>query len=127
MTWNNYCKHGTYIGTPSGADYICGACEDGADTLVQAVEIVLTHKGQPHRDLGVIYRTTSDDRAEKIFALWRVILTNDVAGEWAIERRTFASWVCADEVLPTDVPLIVPEWGFTDALIESEFYAPVFE
>jgi len=24
-----YCKHGTYIGGPSGPDYICGPCEDG--------------------------------------------------------------------------------------------------
>lgn len=24
-----YCKHGVYIGSPGGADYMCGACEDG--------------------------------------------------------------------------------------------------
>ena len=24
-----YCEHGTYIGTPYGADHICGYCEDG--------------------------------------------------------------------------------------------------
>ena len=23
------CKHGTYIGTPGGPDYLCGQCEDG--------------------------------------------------------------------------------------------------
>ena len=28
-----YCKHGTYVGYPGGADYICGFCEDGANTL----------------------------------------------------------------------------------------------
>lgn len=29
-TWGGtYCKHGTYVGTPGGADYICGACEEG--------------------------------------------------------------------------------------------------
>ncbi len=22
-----YCKHGNYIGTPGGADYMCGLCE----------------------------------------------------------------------------------------------------
>lgn len=27
----SYCKHGTYVGGPSGPDYICGACEDGAN------------------------------------------------------------------------------------------------
>lgn len=26
---NPYCKHGTYIGNPYGADYLCGYCEDG--------------------------------------------------------------------------------------------------
>lgn len=26
---NPYCVHGTYIGDPYGADYMCGACEDG--------------------------------------------------------------------------------------------------
>lgn len=24
-----YCKHGTYIGPASGADYLCNLCEDG--------------------------------------------------------------------------------------------------
>lgn len=26
-----YCKHGTYIGGSSGADYLCGRCEMGDD------------------------------------------------------------------------------------------------
>jgi hypothetical protein len=26
---SNYCKHGTFIGNPYGADYMCGWCEDG--------------------------------------------------------------------------------------------------
>jgi hypothetical protein len=24
-----HCEHGTYIGYPGGADYLCGWCEDG--------------------------------------------------------------------------------------------------
>ena len=24
-----YCKHGTFIGDPFGADYLCGSCESG--------------------------------------------------------------------------------------------------
>ena len=29
-TWGgSYCRHGTYIGTPGGADFMCGACEAG--------------------------------------------------------------------------------------------------
>ena len=26
-----FCKHGTYIGTPHGADHMCGYCEDGTE------------------------------------------------------------------------------------------------
>lgn len=28
---SHYCRHGNYIGDPYGADYICGACENGDD------------------------------------------------------------------------------------------------
>lgn len=121
MTWSNYCKHGSYIGTPGGADYLCGACESGADTFIEGVEIVLCHIGRPHRDLGVIYRTTSDERIGHLWKLWRVILTNDVAGEWSVERRTFREWVRQDEVLPTDVILIAPEWGFSEDIQKDVF------
>lgn len=39
-TDNNYCIHGQYIGTPWGADYICGYCEDGvsAEEFAKIVE-----------------------------------------------------------------------------------------
>ena len=28
---STYCTHGTYIGTPGGPDFLCGACEMGED------------------------------------------------------------------------------------------------
>jgi hypothetical protein len=31
MTDGNYCKHGTYVGTPHGPDHMCGWCEDGTE------------------------------------------------------------------------------------------------
>lgn len=32
-----YCKHGTFIGNPFGADYLCGFCEQGyTDSEFQA-------------------------------------------------------------------------------------------
>ena len=34
--WQEHCIHGTYIGTPFGADYMCGRCEDGAPENVYA-------------------------------------------------------------------------------------------
>lgn len=31
--WLEYCVHGVYIGTPHGADHMCGKCEDGNDNI----------------------------------------------------------------------------------------------
>lgn len=31
------CKHGTYVGTPHGADHICGKCEDGDEPVETGV------------------------------------------------------------------------------------------
>jgi hypothetical protein len=28
-SYGDVCRHGTYIGTPGGADFMCGWCEDG--------------------------------------------------------------------------------------------------
>ena len=35
VEYGNYCIHGTNIGTPGGADLMCGACEDGYTVLHQ--------------------------------------------------------------------------------------------
>lgn len=34
--WQEYCVHGVYIGTPYGADYMCGKCEDGEPSSLYA-------------------------------------------------------------------------------------------
>ena len=31
----DYCVHGVYVGTPGGADYLCGLCEDGLTFFVK--------------------------------------------------------------------------------------------
>jgi len=36
------CVHGTYIGTPGGADYMCGYCEEGLDFWVEDPSYRLT-------------------------------------------------------------------------------------
>lgn len=36
-----YCKHGTFIGDPYGADYLCGYCESGEDTDLYATSLAL--------------------------------------------------------------------------------------
>jgi hypothetical protein len=38
----DHCVHGTYVGTPGGADYICGLCEDGLDYWVEDPSYELT-------------------------------------------------------------------------------------
>lgn len=34
--WQSYCHHGTYVGDPYGADYMCGRCEDGLSIYDEA-------------------------------------------------------------------------------------------
>lgn len=33
----HYCKHGNYVGTWWGPDYMCGPCEDGAEDYAYAL------------------------------------------------------------------------------------------
>jgi hypothetical protein len=40
---NPHCKHGTFIGDPYGADYLCGYCEDGTSDYEIAI-------GQAHQE-----------------------------------------------------------------------------
>lgn len=47
---NPTCKHGTYIGDPYGADYLCGYCEDGTSEYELA--------------LGQAHKIVQDDRAD---------------------------------------------------------------
>ena len=68
----DHCIHGTYIGTPSGADYICGFCEDGLTRRVSRTvyEFGFGTPGAYYasdmwRGLGV---TLSEDDLAQIFA-----------------------------------------------------------
>lgn len=36
---STYCRHGRYVGTPGGADYICGLCEDGVGVCEMCGEL----------------------------------------------------------------------------------------
>ena len=42
---STHCVHGTYIGYPGGADYMCGWCEDG----ISVREMREIHKAQEQR------------------------------------------------------------------------------
>lgn len=50
MEYGNYCKHGVYVGTPGGPDYMCGYCESGLDVW--------------HDDPGYIFALTFGGTAE---------------------------------------------------------------
>jgi hypothetical protein len=42
LLYGDHCIHGTAIGTPGGADFLCGLCEDGYDTWVEDPTYELT-------------------------------------------------------------------------------------
>lgn len=35
--WQSYCRHGSFIGDPYGADYLCHLCEDGLSVYDEAL------------------------------------------------------------------------------------------
>lgn len=39
---SNYCRHGTYIGTPWGGDFMCGLCESGEEPVPESYEVTIT-------------------------------------------------------------------------------------
>ena len=51
IEYGSWCQHGQPLGTPGGADLMCGYCEDGLDTWVEDpyMVLVLTLDGARHR------------------------------------------------------------------------------
>lgn len=43
-----HCRHGKFVGYPGGPDYLCGACENGWNTLheVQVFDVVYADTGR---------------------------------------------------------------------------------
>jgi hypothetical protein len=75
--WQSYCRHGAYIGDPYGADYLCGACEDGASVYDEAIaEASVTYRrwlaALDHLTALVNLRVIDQDTALK--------LANDILG-----------------------------------------------
>lgn len=61
-----YCKHGTYIGYPGGPDYICGACENGHDTLYQGTKFILSYRiWYPEEELWGLWTEINTAYSEK--------------------------------------------------------------
>jgi len=72
--WLNYCQHGTYIGDPYGADYMCGACESGTSVY----EIALAQA----------YERLRRERSMLSTSLLAVVLPPDAAGLMCKAERT---------------------------------------
>lgn len=69
-----HCKHGTYIGYPGGADYICGPCEDGYNTFYVGIKAILR------------YRIWYAD--EQLWGLW-----NEIATSYSFSKcREWVTW-----------------------------------
>ena len=73
-----HCRHGSYIGYPGGADYICGACEDGADTLITGVraDLLIRFKDTFTGEWGhwdKVLRIWHLGALRKFDALWRLV------------------------------------------------------
>lgn len=78
---SDYCIHGTYIGPPSGADFLCGYCEDGI-SLAEFRAI-----GRRQKLAGI------RERAERAQAFLNVLLSHGVSGIIAAEYAENSSHV----------------------------------
>lgn len=58
--WLDYCKHGTYIGSWWGPDYLCGYCEDGDPMWIYRAAIrcaldEIEEQERPRRRIAALY------------------------------------------------------------------------
>lgn len=94
---SNYCRHGNYIGTPLGADYLCGLCEDGADILVELPcweLVVIDEDGD--RVQQPLNRTYDKAKVSE----WQ---TGPLMSGWpdrfVINETTYRTWVTEDDIV----------------------------
>lgn len=96
----HYCKHGTYVGGWAGPDYLCGACEMGADTLVSVTEYRCSIRGdsngKPIRWDGRWFADKAEAQADA--DAWSSLpLAEGVTMEATVVKRDRSVWVTADE------------------------------
>jgi hypothetical protein len=82
---SQYCKHGTFIGSWWGPDYLCGACEDGLDTLKTAT-----------RWRSVVYVTCGDHTPDKPYRGSSVKRFGP-----RVIKQEIAAWTFGDVLPPT--------------------------
>ena len=71
-----HCKHGTYVGTPHGADHMCGYCESGTEPPVYIVEMGV--KGASR-----IVENRFDSQDEAVARAVRWASSNSIGSYWA--------------------------------------------
>ena len=80
-----HCIHGQFIGYPGGIDYICGYCEDGANTLKKDVQWEAVVNTQGHIiGLGKHYNPAELER-------YQSLLDSKLADAW-IEVSLYDYW-----------------------------------
>ncbi len=92
-----HCKHGAYIGYPGGADYICGACEDGFDTLHQGTKFILAYRiwyGEEKlwglwNEVDTVYSEEGKSRFQPFLDLF---IGSDLEMESRVTEETFSYW-----------------------------------
>ena len=97
-----YCKHGTYIGYPGGADYMCGACENGLNTLCTGLQIDLEIRFRFSNESGWsewvrIDRVYSLAGIRKFDAMLDVVARSPAKTETQIILGTYQYWGTADD------------------------------
>ena len=64
----NYCRHGNYIGSPGGPDYMCGYCESGdepptaAELAVQQYERMKQIEAEFDKAVGIVTTVMQRER-----------------------------------------------------------------
>lgn len=101
-TSSDYCIHGTYLGSWAGPDYMCGACESGADI------------GVTYLTYDVRLRVLNEDRSlryegSKMGSYWHVEDARDkvreLVDEWAEYTTEKPTTTLADDEYRTELVL----------------------
>ena len=99
LLYGDRCKHGTNIGTPSGADFMCHYCEMGMDTWVADPMYALMFKVDP-----MVYPTKLTEwRESGMEVMWDRLVT-----EWT---KPDCLWVSPDalDLNPTFVAELISD------------------
>jgi len=82
ILYGDHCMHGTAIGTPMGADLMCGWCEDGYTKWVDDIGYTLWFKFDDNdRDTSVTWTKVSSWRASNPPAIGDIHARRSV-GSW---------------------------------------------